>query len=566
MKHLFSIFIFLGIAFSLKSQVSVDIITKYNSDTINICTDTIIQLVAIVKNGQDTVSDSAYVYWDFGDGDFLEGQNNDTVEHHYVTSGAYRVLVFAKYNDTVVNDIRVIRLGLEPNFSETKTDMDENQIGICNGDAVKLTGKVTSPKWKERRNYTRTEIFPVYLDDANPYASYITETYFKTNAHIDSAADIDSIGINLEHSLSSSVKITLTCPTGKMAVLKDTGGVNAFLGEPVLGSLNEGIGYWYYFTNNASIKMNSFLGDTISAGIYLPDSSFDVFKGCPINGNWTLSVSDNQADTNDGYIFAWSLIFKKNRETKKINYQNEYDLNSSLWLGDNLNVTSQGVNTATPEGYGTHDYTFYIKDNWACPHDTTLPVMVEQPQFDIDKNKVTIGDSIHVTDRTSWTKQWQWDFGDQSDILTDKDEYKKYENKGTYQVILTAISKSGCKDYDTAKVEVVPRPIEITDYNIFTPNGDGINDVFKFFNDPDERIIAANIDKITGRIYNRYGEAVCKWDTREEILKGWDGTMNNKGHRPAPDGFYYYILIIKGKDGVKYKPFTGTIYLYRAKK
>ncbi len=566
MKHLFSIVIFLTTIFSLKAQVTADIITKYNSDTINICTDTIIKFVAVVKNGTDTVSENADIYWDFGDGDFSEEQNNDTVEHHYVTAGAYRVTLLAQYNDTVVNDIVVVRLGLDPDFSETTTDMEEKQIGICNGDAVKLTGKASSPEWKEQRNYIRTEIFPVYLDDANPYSSYITETYFSTNAQVDSAEDIDSIGIKLEHSLSSSVKITLTCPTGKTAVLKDTGGVGAFMGEPVFGSFNEGTGYWYYFTNNASIKMNDFSGDTIPSGIYLPDSSFNVFEGCPINGNWTLTVNDVRSDTNDGYVFAWALIFDKNRETEKINYQNEYDLDGSLWIGDNLNVTSQGVNTATPEGYGNHNYTFFIKDNWGCSHDTTLPVLVEQPQFDIDKNNVTIGDSIHVTDKTSWAKQWEWDFGDQSEILTDKEEYKKYEDKGTYQVILTAISKSGCKDYDTAEVEVVPKPIEITDYNIFTPNGDGVNDVFKFFNDPDERIIAANIDKITGRIYNRYGEAVCKWDSREEILKGWDGTMNNKGHRPAPDGVYYYILIIKGKDGIKYEPFTGTIYLYRSKK
>ena len=49
-------------------------------------------------------------------------------------------------------------------------------------------------------------------------------------------------------------------------------------------------------------------------------------------------------------------------------------------------------------------------------------------------------------------------------------------------------------------------------------------------------------------------------------LLRWDGTINNGGKRNVPAGFYYYVIIIEGKDGVKYDPISGYIYVYREKK
>lgn len=570
MKKVAFFLIILLSAQNILAQLSGKIKTKYDSDTIMICRDTTIEFTAEILNGVDTVSDSAYIYWNFDDGDFIEGTNKDTVQHKFVSPGAYRVLMTAKYNNEQTNSIVIVLLGLDPYFTGTQTDIPADQKGICKGDDVKLTGKIVPKTWKEKRQYTRNEIFPVFIDDQHPYSSYITEKYYKPDSVVSDTAIIDSIGVKIEHSLSSSVRISLQCPSGDTVILKDTGGVDAYLGEPVIQSndLSEGTGYWYYFVNSgANGFMNNYtLNDTLPAGTYTIQGDLNNLVGCPINGKWSLNVEDFKADTNNGYIFAWSLIFDKSKQTQKIEYSNTYDINSSLWLGDFLNLTTQGIATATPETYGSHQYSFLVTDNTGCRHDTTLNVLVEKASLKIDKTTVTIGDSIDVKDQTSWDVSRQWDFGDNSDILTDEEEYKKYEDKGTYFVILTAVSESGCVDYDTAKVEAIPKPIEITDYNIFTPNGDGVNDVFKFFNTPDEKITGANIDKIRGRIYNRYGQAVCKWDTKEEILKGWDGTMNNKGNRPAPDGFYYYVLIITGKDGIKYEPFKGTIYLYRNKK
>jgi len=66
--------------------------------------------------------------------------------------------------------------------------------------------------------------------------------------------------------------------------------------------------------------------------------------------------------------------------------------------------------------------------------------------------------------------------------------------------------------------------------NAFTPNGDGINDVFRAL---------GNIGRIGGfslSAFNRWGEQVFHTDNRYE---GWDGTYKGS---PAPLGTYAYLL------------------------
>ena len=117
----------------------------------------------------------------------------------------------------------------------------------------------------------------------------------------------------------------------------------------------------------------------------------------------------------------------------------------------------------------------------------------------------------------------------------------------------------------------MPRPLEIKEVNIFTPNGDGQNDVFTFF-DPEESFLKngglpkmpANIRSIKGKIYNPYGQTVYKWNEVEASVFGWDGTIDNKGSRDCPPGTYFYDIIVYGKDGNSLKR-SGSIYLYRQK-
>jgi gliding motility-associated-like protein len=71
--------------------------------------------------------------------------------------------------------------------------------------------------------------------------------------------------------------------------------------------------------------------------------------------------------------------------------------------------------------------------------------------------------------------------------------------------------------------------------NIYTPNGDGINDVFS--------AKAKNIVSFSCKIYNRYGQQVAMLKEIDDI---WDGL--NASKVKLPDGVYYYQAKAMGKD------------------
>jgi gliding motility-associated-like protein len=85
--------------------------------------------------------------------------------------------------------------------------------------------------------------------------------------------------------------------------------------------------------------------------------------------------------------------------------------------------------------------------------------------------------------------------------------------------------------------------------NIFTPNNDKVNDVF--------RIATTNISFLNCKIYDRWGGKVYEMVTDYD---SWDG-RNSTGLTCA-DGVYYYILKATGTDGKTYSK-TGFVQLAR---
>ena len=94
----------------------------------------------------------------------------------------------------------------------------------------------------------------------------------------------------------------------------------------------------------------------------------------------------------------------------------------------------------------------------------------------------------------------------------------------TYTLQLT--SSDGCVVSDDVFVRVLKAP---TVPNVFTPNGDGINDKWEI----------RYLDTYPGatvEIFNRYGQLLFQ---SKGYSKPWDGTFNGK---PVPAGTYYYII------------------------
>ena len=76
--------------------------------------------------------------------------------------------------------------------------------------------------------------------------------------------------------------------------------------------------------------------------------------------------------------------------------------------------------------------------------------------------------------------------------------------------------------------------------NAFSPNGDGINDLYK------AKSNHKSIVEFHAYIFNRYGQKLYDWT---DINGGWDGTSHGS---PVKDGVYFVYVKARGADNVEY--------------
>ena len=149
--------------------------------------------------------------------------------------------------------------------------------------------------------------------------------------------------------------------------------------------------------------------------------------------------------------------------------------------------------------------------------------------------------------------QWHWDFGD---IMTNGDTANTqtasytYTYVANYTVMLVATNVYGCTD---TVYRIIPVTEEFTMYipDAFTPNGDGINDVFQVKG-------AGFVEEgFEMRIYDRWGELIFKTNN---VYEGWNGKV--KGVDAKNDVYVYKIRCFTTVQNIK-KEFVGHVTLYR---
>ncbi|MDD5571520.1 MAG: PKD domain-containing protein [Bacteroidales bacterium] len=189
---------------------------------------------------------------------------------------------------------------------------------------------------------------------------------------------------------------------------------------------------------------------------------------------------------------------------------------------------------------GTYTVTLTVEIN-GCLYTLTRPsyiVISSTPDanFYINPDYVIVNNNIAFIDSSlGIVNIWSWDFGDGTKSSL-QNPFHAFQTSGTYRVTLTVSTSDGCSD--TYIKEIV---VDLQIPNAFTPDGDGINDVF-LKNQP---LI----------IINRWGQ------TLYEGAEGWDGTYDGKEVLP---GTYFYILTLKDAENNPRKVY-GSVTLIRKK-
>ncbi|MBA3971398.1 MAG: gliding motility-associated C-terminal domain-containing protein [Bacteroidetes bacterium] len=143
----------------------------------------------------------------------------------------------------------------------------------------------------------------------------------------------------------------------------------------------------------------------------------------------------------------------------------------------------------------------------------------------------------------------KWTFNDGTKPMTGANPVKYFDVPGLYTITLTSTSADGKTSVDSLKIEVTGNSSLPSMPAEFSPNGDGVNDVFVFQ--------SKNIVNMSAKIYDRNGSVVYDYTGTDGK---WDG-KNKKGEKVKP-GIYLYVILADGVDGKKYEQ-NGKINLTR---
>lgn len=140
---------------------------------------------------------------------------------------------------------------------------------------------------------------------------------------------------------------------------------------------------------------------------------------------------------------------------------------------------------------------------------------------------------VTFTNGSTGANTYNWNFGNGNTATGYTVPQQTYTSAGDYTATIV-VSDGVCTDQASVVIHVLNESPELLIPNVFTPNGDFINDVFK--------VKGYNISNFNAVVFDRWGLALYSWN---DILQGWDGKVNGK---PCADGTYFYIISAKDAD------------------
>lgn len=152
-----------------------------------------------------------------------------------------------------------------------------------------------------------------------------------------------------------------------------------------------------------------------------------------------------------------------------------------------------------------------------------------------------------------YTPHYEWRFtkeGETQPYLVRYEEETEYTftEAGSHRIVLYATFFNGTdtvaytKDYwqDAQPITIQISESKLEMPNAFSPNGDGINDIYRAKNN------YQSIVEFDAYIFNRWGQKLYEW---HDPAGGWDGKFNGKD---VKQGVYFVLVKAKGADGRKY--------------
>lgn len=385
---------------------------------------------------------------------------------------------------------------------------------ICSGTSTTLNGTGgVSYSWSPATGLSNPSI-------SNPVASPATNTSYTvtvTGSNGCTNTDVVTISVNPSPTVTASADVVIC--NGSSTVLNATStGATGYAWSPSAGLSS---------TTIANPTASPSVTTSYVVTAYNASGCFDMDTVVvTINTTMTLATATVVPETcgnGNGSITAGAVTGGTTPYTYTIN-----------------GGSAQSSPTFTNLTAGT--YTITVTDAGGCSASQTANVNLVlgvNASFTANPGSGVSPLTVDFNNTSSGASNYIWDFGDGTAMSNSSNPTHVFTANGSYTVILVAYNGSAaCADTATYVIDVFDQVVTVVP-NVFTPNGDGYNDMFV--------IQTVGVKTLEGTIYDRWGKKIATFG--DSPSSGWDGKINGK---VAADGTYYYILKAIGFDGKEY--------------
>lgn len=200
---------------------------------------------------------------------------------------------------------------------------------------------------------------------------------------------------------------------------------------------------------------------------------------------------------------------------------------------------------------GTYSYT--VTDANQCSLvDSSIITEPDSVIISVSPTPITVelGDALPLTTATNQTGNVAYYWQPAQGLSCYDCANPTFEGVYNQVYIVEATTDSGCVGTGQFTVTVTP-DYRVFFPNIFTPNGDGVNDMWQFFTGSNA------IKQLRVQVFNRTGEKVFE---ATDLSAAWDGTFKGVN---APPGVYTYTANIVWLNNYNDNTYHGTITLIR---
>ncbi|HYG37095.1 MAG TPA: PKD domain-containing protein [Cytophagales bacterium] len=431
-----------------------------------------------VINITNNSSGAVNYHWDFGDGTTSTDRNINT--HEYTAEGQYTVTLTAsntescgKKSDTQTHVINV-------SFPDFKIGDDGK---ICKGESYRLTSSGGATyEWSPAAGLNDPSI-------PNPIATPDSTTYYKLKMMDGNGCIfIDSILVELPEPLNVlfTINENTSCTTPfEIEIENLSSGIDDFA--------------WDFGDGNTSND------PAIKSYIYNTPGEYSIsLKGS--TSNYCGDFSATHSERINIYVPNFTI-----GEGANICEGESYELTSSGGIAYSWSPSTGLNNSNLPNPIATPDtttfYKVHILDENGCTYEDSVLIEVTK---DIVLDFETAF-TFNCTDRPEFqfvnksenATGYLWYFGDGS-TSTEESPFHIYEKDSVYQVKLEAINRL-CTETTTFSLPVTRLIIP----NVFTPNGDNINDYFEI----------KSLEPLNLTIFNRWGKEIFSKENYENNWK-----------------------------------------------